>query len=120
MNVIEFDVVLTFTSLRISSIFVAPLGPSVVPEVVVAKALLIVTLPKFGIAASEPVVAGYTCRTHSASAPQSLREEDSVRVLVTEIPVVRFCIRMVEAVVDVAVSVSLTESPALKVIPEKS
>lgn len=86
VNVREFDVVLTSSSCRISSILVAPFGPTLAPEVGVINAPLTVR-PELG--SDPPIVAEeYTSSTHSASVAHSSEPDGAERVLLTVVPLV--------------------------------
>lgn len=116
MNVIDVAVVVTSTP--VMSTIRPDEGPTV-PVEVVADALEIVIGPKFGTV--ETPDEGYSSRIHSALVSHKAAvDEGAVRVLVTVFPLVTFWIATVPAVVEVAVTVILTVSPALNVMPEKS
>ena len=94
----------------------APEGPTELDDVL-ATAPEKVTVPKLAKGTSdEPSSKSSTI--HSASCSQSAELE--VIDLETVLPLVLFVITAVPALVLVAVTVRVTESPALNVMPEKS
>ena len=99
------------------SMIVAPDGPTDVPAVVVADAPVKVTVPKLAKGTSEEP-SSKSSTIHSALYSQS--EGWPEKVCETVLPLLLFVIVAVPPVLDVAVTVTVTESPAEKVMPEKS
>jgi hypothetical protein len=99
------------------SIIVAPDGPTVLPDDVVATALENVTVPK-SAKGTRLLPDSKSSTIHSASYSQS--EGWPEKVCVTEVPLVLFLIVAVPPVLEDALTVTVTESPALKLMPEKS
>ena len=95
----------------------APDGPTVEPLMVPAAAPVNVTLPKSANGTSPSVVLK-SSTIHSASYSHSAGWPENVCETVW--PVDSFVISAVPPVVDVAVTVTVTESPAEKLMPEKS
>ena len=116
----ELDVVETevktwlFCSMSMS---VAPEGPTAEPLFGVADAPVNVTLPKLANG-TRPPPEEKSSTIHSASYSQS--EGWPENVCETVLPVDSFVIVAVPPVLDDAVTVTLTESPAEKLMPEKS
>ena len=98
------------------SIIVAPDGPTV-PEDEVADAPVKLTAPKSAKGTRLPLDSK-SSTIHSASYSQS--EGWPEKVCVTDVPLELFLITAVPPVLEVAVTVVVTESPAEKLMPEKS
>ena len=98
------------------SMVFAPLGPTL-PLAVFALAPVNVTVPKLANG-TRLSPSSKSSTIHSASCSHSA--ELDVMLLDTDLPFVLFVITAVPEVVEDAVTVSVTESPALKVMPEKS
>lgn len=99
------------------SMRVAPDGPTDEPEDVFADAPVNVTVPKFANGTSdEPSSKSSTI--HSAFSSHSAAVD--VIDFVTVLPFVLFVMTAVPDLVVAAVTVTVTESPAEKVMPEKS
>ena len=98
------------------SIVFAPLGPTEL-DAVLADAPVNVTEPKLANGTSE-LPSSKSSTIHSASCSHSA--DDDVIDLDTVLPFELFVITAVPAFVLDAVTVSVTESPGLKLIPEKS
>ena len=96
---------------------VAPDGPTDEPLLVPADAPVKVTVPKLAKGTSE-LPSSKSSTIHSASYSQS--EGWPEKVCETVLPLELFVIVAVPPVLDVAVTVTVTESPAEKVMPEKS
>ena len=94
----------------------APLGPTLLLAVF-ALAPVNVTVPKFANGTSE-LPSSKSSTIHSASCSHSA--ELDVMLFETVLPLLLFVITAVPDVVDDAVTVSVTLSPALKVMSEKS
>ena len=99
------------------SMSVEPDGPTVEPLVVVADAPVKVTVPKLAKGTSE-LPSSKSSTIHSASCSHSA--DDEVIDFDTVLPFELFVITAVPALVLVAVTVRVTESPGLNVMPEKS
>ena len=108
---------LVITVLLTKSMSVAPAGPTVFPLSVVAVASVNSTFPKFANGTSLPPTEK-SSTIHSASCSHRALEE--VMDLVTVLPLELFVITAVPALVEVAVTVRVTESPGEKEMPEKS
>ena len=98
------------------SMMVAPLGP-VVPDLVVASAFEKVTVPKLA-KGTRPPPDEKSSTIHSASNSQS--DGCPENECETDFPVDLFVTVAVPPVLEDAVTVTVTVSPALKLIPEKS
>ena len=98
------------------SMRVAPEGPTL-PLAVLALAPVKVTVPKLANGTSEEP-SSKSSTIHSASCSHSAAVD--VSDLVTDLPFVLFVITAVPFFVLDAVTVSVTESPALNEMPEKS
>jgi hypothetical protein len=96
---------------------VAPDGPTVLPDDLVATALENVTVPKLANG-TRPPFDSKSSTIHSASYSQSAGWPENV--CVTDVPLVLFLIVAVPPVLEDALTVTVTESPALKLMPEKS
>ena len=99
------------------SMRVAPDGPTVEPLTVPADAPVKVTVPKLAKGTRE-LPSSKSSTIHSALYSQS--EGWPEKVWVTDVPFELFLIVAVPPVLVVAVTVVVTESPAEKLIPEKS
>jgi hypothetical protein len=96
---------------------VAPDGPTVLPDKLVAAAFKNVTVPKSAIGSR--LSPDSECSTiHSASNSQSAGWPENLCVTVT--PVLWFTIVAVPPVLEAALTVRVTSSPALMVMPVKS
>ena len=118
--VTESEVVETEVSTVLScsmSMRVEPDGPTVEPLFVVADAPVKVTVPKLAKDTREPPDSK-SSTIHSALYSQS--DGWLENVCVTVLPFVWFVIVAVPPVFDDAVTVTVTVSPAEKVMPEKS
>jgi hypothetical protein len=98
------------------SIVIAEPGPTE-PEPVEADAPVKVTVPQLA-SGTRPEFSSKSSTIHSASCSQSA--DDEVIDLETDCPFELFLITAVPEVVVLAVTVSVTESPALNEMPEKS
>lgn len=98
------------------SMIVAPEGPDE-PDEDVADAPVKVTVPKLA-KGTRPPPDSKSSTIHSASYSQSAGWPE--KVCVTDVPFELFLIVAVPAVLEVALTVVVTESPAEKLMPEKS
>ena len=115
MELVETEVrTLLFCSMSMS---VEPDGPTVEPLVVVADAPVKVTVPKFAKGTRE-LPDSKSSTIHSALYSQSDGWPENVGETVW--PFEWFVIVAVPPVLDVAVTVTVTLSPAEKLMPEKS
>ena len=115
---LELDVetlVSTLLFCSMSIVFALP-GPTL-PLAVFADAPVNVTVPKFANGTSE-LPSSKSSTIHSASCSHSALRD--VICFVTVLPLELFVMTAVPALVDVAVTVRVTESPGEKVMPETS
>lgn len=112
----EVETLVKTLLLCLMSMMLAPEGPTE-PEEVLAEASVKVTVPKLAKGTRE-LPSSKSSTIHSASCSQ--RAEEEVIFLLTLWPLELFVMTAVPAVVLEAVTVRVTESPALKEMPEKS